>query len=65
MEDNDLWRLAAILLQRHGDDAESYARQKAVEALRIRNQQSGAAWNRIALAVNDLERRSMPISDLN
>jgi hypothetical protein len=65
MEDNDLWRLAAILLQKYGEEAELYARQKADEALQMRNNRSCTAWKRIALAVSDLEQRATPIHDLN
>lgn len=65
MEDNDLWRLAAILLQKHGQQAEVYARRKADEALENRNNRSCAAWRRIALAVSDLEQRADPLYSLH
>jgi hypothetical protein len=65
MDDNDLWRLAAILRLKYGEAAETYARQKADEASQMHNRRSCATWKRIALAVSDLEQRAAPIHDIN
>jgi hypothetical protein len=65
MEDNDLWRLAAILRQKYGVEAEYYARQKADEAMQMHNGRSCTAWKRIALAVCDLQQRAIPIHDIH
>jgi hypothetical protein len=56
MNDSDLWRLAAILLQKYGEEAEMYARLKADEALEKSNNRSCIVWKRVALAVSDLEQ---------
>lgn len=57
MDDGDLRRSAAILLQKYGEEAEVCARLKADEALEIRDIQSCAVWKRVALAVSDLKQR--------
>jgi hypothetical protein len=65
MEDNDLWRLAATLRLKYGEEAELFARQKADEASQMHNWRSCVTWRRIALAVSDLEQRATPIHDIN
>ena len=57
MEDRDLWPLAAILLHKYGEGAEMYARLKADEALENHVNRSRAVWERVAIAVSDLEQR--------
>jgi hypothetical protein len=65
MEDSDLWRLAAMLIQKHGDVAESYARVRADEALQDGNNRACERWKNVAAAVYELEQRASATHNLN
>ncbi|HEV7602573.1 MAG TPA: hypothetical protein VGO49_20245 [Bradyrhizobium sp.] len=58
-DDPDLWRLAAMLIRWHGEDAESYAHLRADEALQRGNNRSSQLWKRIAAGVSGLEQRRL------
>jgi hypothetical protein len=53
----DLWRLAAMLLQRYGDSAETYACIRADEAKKQNNERARDTWKSIAKAVCELEQQ--------
>ena len=55
MENNDLQRLATMLVQRHGAAAAMFARMKAHEAMQNGNVRSSTAWNDVAQAVAQFE----------
>jgi hypothetical protein len=56
MDNSDLWRLAAMLIQKHGNDAETYACLRAEEAEQNGNNRAGDTWRCVATAVFDLEK---------
>jgi hypothetical protein len=56
MEEGDLWRLAAMLLQKYGEAAETYASIRADEALNLGNNRAYTSWRSLAAAVGELEQ---------
>jgi hypothetical protein len=58
MEDCDLWRLAAMLIQKYGEGAEMYACLRADEAMENSNNRASDTWKRVAVAVSDLEEQT-------
>jgi hypothetical protein len=63
MEESDLWRIAAMLFQKHGEDAETYAHLRADEAYQQGNIVSCEAWECVAAVIHKLDRR--PTSKLH
>jgi hypothetical protein len=58
MENNDLWRMAAMLISKHGADAQVYARLRADEASDLGNNRACETWKSVAVAVNEMEQRA-------
>ena len=50
MEDNDIWRAAALLIKMHGDNAEAKAARRAELALALHNREN---WNSLAAGRGD------------
>ena len=51
IDDVDVWRAAALLIKRHGDDAAVVAAQRADELLATGDFEGSAIWKRILEAV--------------
>ena len=56
IDDMDIWRAAALLIKRHGDDAAMVAAQRADELLAASDFEGSAIWKRIIEAVEELSR---------
>ena len=54
--DLDIWRVAALLVKRHGKDASIFAAQRIDELLAEGDLDGRAVWQRILEAVKELER---------
>lgn len=65
MEDCDLWRLAGMLMQKHGDSAEGYADERAHEALQEGNTGACEAWKSVAMAICEMEENAQSNRRLN
>jgi hypothetical protein len=55
MENSDLWRLATMLIQKHGENAQMYACIRADEAASLGNNRAHRTWKTVAAAVSELE----------
>jgi hypothetical protein len=55
VSDKDIWFAASLLIQRHGDEAELLAAQRADEMLERGDFEEQAAWLRIKRAVVELQ----------
>jgi hypothetical protein len=63
MEEIDIWRTAKILVDAHGENAWLEAAQRADHCLEGGNLEGVAAWKRVLLAVNDLQRQKPNASE--
>jgi hypothetical protein len=54
--DLDIWRVAALLMKRHGNDAAIEAARRADELLEAADTDGYAIWRRILSAVAELMR---------
>jgi hypothetical protein len=55
-EETDIWRAAALLVKRHGNDAAIVAAQRADELLAQGDTEGQRIWKRIGGAVLELQR---------
>jgi hypothetical protein len=55
MENTDLWRLATMLIQKHGESAQMYACIRADEAASLGKNRAHRTWKTVAAAVSELE----------
>jgi hypothetical protein len=56
----DIWRVAALMVKRHADDAEANADRRAVE-LETEGDHTGAAiWRRVTVAIERLTDTTGP-----
>jgi hypothetical protein len=58
MENNDLWRIAAMLIGKHGADAQAYASLRAEEASDLGNNNAHEKWTCVAAAIVEIESAS-------
>jgi hypothetical protein len=56
VDDPDVWRVANLLVKRHGDDAALVAARRADELLAATDFEGCRIWNRILEAVAELTR---------
>jgi hypothetical protein len=56
IDQSDLWRLAAMLIAKHGDEAEAYAEIRADEARECGHRVAHRCWKALARAVQILKR---------
>jgi hypothetical protein len=56
IEDPDIFRAAKLLIDRHGDDADIRAAERADELLDDGDIEGSAVWRRIIEAIEELQR---------
>jgi hypothetical protein len=56
--DLDIWRVANLLVKRHGEDAAIVAAQGADKLLAAGDMEGEIIWKRIVAAVNELQRQT-------
>ncbi len=60
IDDIDVWRAAALLIKRHGDDAPVVAAQRADELLAAGDLEGGVAWRQMLGGIRELTRTKLP-----
>ena len=55
MDDQDIWRSAKTLIERHGNDASIHAAMRADELLDDGDLDDAATWRRVIQAIKELE----------
>ncbi|RAU22806.1 hypothetical protein CU669_05295 [Paramagnetospirillum kuznetsovii] len=58
-QDPDVWRVAKLVMERHGDEASAHAAAKARDALASGERDDAVAWTRIYEAIESL-RQGLP-----
>ena len=58
--DIDIWRVANLLIKRHGADAGTIAAQRADELLAKGDHEGGLVWKRILAAIEEWHRDQPP-----
>jgi hypothetical protein len=56
MQDADIWRAAQLLIDQHGEDAPLRAAHRADELLKDGDHDGNAVWERILMAIRELQR---------
>jgi hypothetical protein len=56
IDDPDIYRAAKLLIDRHGDDADIRAAERADELLDDGDIEGSAVWRRIIEAIEELQR---------
>jgi hypothetical protein len=56
MHDPDIWRVATLLLDQHGDEAALRAAQRADKLMDEGDMEGVAVWRRIVTAIEELQR---------
>jgi hypothetical protein len=51
---NDVWKIARLLIERHGSDAAAVAESQAIEELVCGDADESATWEQVAAAVEAL-----------
>jgi hypothetical protein len=59
VSDIDIWRAAKLLLDQHGKQAAIEAAQRSNRAMELQDQANYETWQRIAMAILDLQRRKV------
>lgn len=57
--DIDIWRAAKLLIDHYGKDAAMVSAQKSNRALQEQDQANYETWQRVAMAILDLQRRKV------
>ena len=65
IDDRDVWRVASLLMQRHGHQAALVAARQVDASLASEDKEECAAWKRILEAVAELSRNPSEGERLN
>ena len=57
MDELEIWRAASLMMRRHGSGAQAESERRAAQLEAEGNRVGAATWLRIALAIEELQRK--------